>query len=84
MTKNVLIPLALMERISQLLMYWDVSKYDRAIQDEHYCIMRELDVKMQKLQLRETYSKIVRAKDEDARFTARMEYLWQRNQIGKL
>jgi len=82
--KNVLIPLALLERIGQLLLYWDVSKYDRTIRDEHSSIMRELDVKMQKLQLRETYSKIIRAKDEDARFSARMEYLWHKNQIGGL
>jgi len=81
--KNVLIPLVLAERISQLLMYWDISKYDRAIQDDYFCVMRELELKMQKLKLREAYSKIIRAKDEDARHSARMEYLWQRNQIGK-
>jgi len=81
---NVLIPRDLLARISQLLTYWDISKYDCAIQDEYYCAMRELDVKMQKLQLREAYSKIFRAKDEDARHSARRDYLWQRSQIGKL
>ena len=84
MAKNVLIPLGLLERVSQLLAYWDISSYDRTIQDEHCRVLHELDVKMQKLQLRETYSKIIRAKDEDARFSARMEYLWQKNQIGRL
>jgi len=82
MAKNVLIPLTLLGRIRELLDYWDISKYDRSVRDDYHCIMRELDVKMQKLQLREAYTKIIHAKGEDARLAARMEYLWQRNQIG--
>ena len=82
MDKNVLIPLTLLGRIRELLAYWDISKYDRAVRDDYHCIMRELDVKMQKLHLREAYAKIIQAKDGDAKLAARLEYLWQKNQIG--
>jgi hypothetical protein len=50
--------------------------------DDYHCIRRELELKLQKLQLREAYAKIIQAKDEDAGLSARMEYLRQRNQIG--
>jgi len=79
--KNVLIPLPLLERITELLGYWDTSKYDRAVRDDYEDILRELNAKMLKLELREAYSKIIRAKDEDARHSARMDYLWQKNYI---
>ena len=81
---NVLIPLDLLVRINELIDYWDISKYDRVVRDDYYAIKRELDRKLLKLELREAYSKILRAKDEDARHSARMEYLWQKNQIGDL
>jgi len=80
---NVLIPLTLLERICELLDYWDIAKYDRAVQDDYYAIRGVLDSKMQKIELRAAYSKIIYAKDEDARHSARMDYLWQRNHIGK-
>ena len=79
--KNVLIPLSLLERIAELLGYWDTSIYDRTVRDDYEGILRELNAKMLKLELRVTYTKIIRAKDDDARHSARMDYLWQRNQI---
>ena len=80
---NVMIPLSLLERIIELLGYWDTSRYDRAVCDDYDCILQELNVIIQKLELREAYAKIIQAKDEDARHSARIEYLWQRNHIGK-
>jgi len=79
--KNILLPLPLVEKIIELLGYWNTSGYDRAIRDDYDSILRDLSVKMQKLELRNTYSKIIRAKDEDARLSARIEYLWQKNYI---
>ena len=79
--KNVLLPLPLVERIIELLGYWNTSGYDRAIRDDYDNIMWDLSVKMRKLELRNTYSKIIRAKNEDDRHSARMEYLWQKNHI---
>ena len=81
---NVMIPLSLLERIIELLGYWDTSRYDRAVCDDYDYILQELKVKIQKLELREAYTKIIQAKDEDARLSARIEYLWQRNNIGRV
>ena len=82
MGNNVLIPMSLLARISDLLKCWNITKYDRTVQDDYRGVMRDLDAKMKKLQLREAYSKIVTANDEQARHSARMEYLWQKNQIS--
>jgi hypothetical protein len=81
---NILIPLALLKRINELLDYWDISNYDRVVCDDYYAIKQEQDRKMQKIELRDAYSKILRAKDEDARHSARMEYLWQKYHVSKL
>jgi hypothetical protein len=83
MAKNVLIPLDLLGRIIALLEYWDISRYDRTVRDDYECVLSELSVKIQKLELRHAYTKIIRAKDEDARLAARIEYLRQRHYISK-
>ena len=81
MSKNVLIPMILLQQILELLNYWDVSKYDCVIQDEYDNVIQQLDIKMKKLQLRVVYSKIINASDEDSRHNARIEYLKQKNQL---
>jgi hypothetical protein len=81
MAKNILLPLSLLEKIVELLGYWNISGYDCGIRDDYDSIMQELSMKMQKLELRDAYTKIICAKDEDARHSARMEYLWQKNYI---
>jgi hypothetical protein len=83
MANNILIPFALLKRINDLLDFWDIAKYDQAVKDDYYAVKRELDAKLLKIELRAAYSKILRAKDEDARHSARMEYLWQKNYIGE-
>ena len=82
MGKNVLIPLTLLQRINELLACWDISKYDYSVRDDYYTITRELDKKINKLELRKAYTKILQAKNENARHDARMQYLWQKNQIN--
>ena len=82
MSKNVLVPLLLLKRIIELLEYIDVSNYDLVIRDDYADILWELKVKIQKLELRETYANILQANEEDARFAARMEYLWQKKRLG--
>jgi len=77
--KNILIPLTLLERINGLLDYWDVSAFDSFVRDEYDAVKLDLDGKLHKLKLRDAYSKIIQAKDENARHSARMEYLWQKN-----
>lgn len=82
--KNVLIPISLVKQIIELLGYLDTSKYDRAIRDDYDDILLTLSVKMQKLELRGAYSKIINADSEDRRHDARMDYLWQKRRLNDL
>jgi len=84
MQHNVTIPLSLLKNLITLLEYWDVTLYDRAIRNDYYDILSDLRMKLHKLDLREAYSKIVKAHDEDARHTARMEYLHLKNLLADL
>jgi len=74
--------MTLLGRIVELLEYWDVSKYDRVIQDDYCDVMRTLTVKMQKIELRDAYANIINAKSTDARDWARIEYLRLKNNLG--
>jgi hypothetical protein len=82
MSKNIMIPLTLLGRIVELLEYWDVSKYDRVIQDDYCDVMRVLMVKMQKIELRNAYTNIINAKNTDDRDWARTQYLQLKSQLG--
>jgi len=82
--KSILIPVSLVKEIIELLGYWDISKYDRAIRDSRWDILQALNVKMQKLELRNAYSKMVAADSEDRRHDARMEYLWHKSRLDDL
>jgi len=81
MSSNVLIPLALFRRVIDLLEYWDMPEH-HDLRYEYCVVLWELKVKIQKLELREAYSKIISAKNEDARHDARIEYLRQRRCLG--
>jgi hypothetical protein len=78
MAKNVMIPLTLLYRIVELLGYWDVSNYDPVIQLEHFDIIRSLNLKLRRLDLREDYLRIIRANNKDDKDEARIEYLKNR------
>ena len=82
MAKNVLIPLTLLEKTISLFESLDVSNFSNCY--DYYDVLRELKVKMQKLELRNAYTKIVLAQDDDARHVARIEYLTQRRQLGSV
>ena len=72
----------LLGRIVELLEYWDVSKYDRAIQDDYCDVLRELMIKMQKIELRDAYANIIKAENSDDRDWARIHYLQLKSQLG--
>jgi len=81
MSKNIMLPLSLLERVIDLLECLEVSKLHELHYD--YCdILWTLKVKMQKLELRKAYAQIIQATDEDAQNEARIKYLWQKSQIG--
>ena len=80
MEKNVAIPLSTFERIIVLLESLNLSRLPNCY--DYYPILWELKVKLQKIELREAYTRMVQAKDEDARHEARVEYLRQKSQVG--
>ena len=82
MDKNVMIPLSLLKQAVELLEYWDLSNCAEDFRSFYADTLWHMKVKLQKLELRDAYAKIVSAKDEDARHEARIEYLWQKNRIG--
>lgn len=82
MEKNVMIPLSLLERIIELLDGLDASRYGYNFQYEYGDILCALKVKMQKIELRDAYAKIITAVTEDTRDLARIEYLRLKNQLG--
>lgn len=75
---NVKIPLPLLVRAIDLLESWDLSGYDESVQCDFDAVYFALLKKRQSHELRDAYAKIVFAKDEDARFAARMNYLQQK------
>ncbi len=77
-TPNVKIPLPLLVSAIDLLESWDLSGYDESIQCDFDAVYFALLKKRQSHELRDAYAKIVFAKDEDARFAARMNYLQQK------
>jgi len=81
MGKNVEIPLALLKSLITLLEYWDVSLFDRSVRDDYWDALWFLKLKLLKLDLRDAYSRIVKAPDDNARHNARIEYLQLKNQF---
>ena len=81
MGKNVSIPLPLLKSLVVLLEYWDVSLFDRVVRDDYWDILWALKTKLLKLDLRDAYSLILKAPNEDARHTARIEYLSLKRQL---
>jgi len=81
---NVLIPIPLVKQVIDLLGYWDISKYDYSIRDDYWEILKSLNIKMQKLELRDAYAKMINAENEDRRHDARIEYLWLKNRLNDL
>ena len=84
MSKNIMIPLSLLKRIVDLLDCLDSSRFASDFSREYGDILWELKVKMQKIELRDAYARIVSAKSVDDRDWARIEYLRQRSQLGNV
>ena len=84
MGKNVLIPIPLVRQIIELLKCWDITDYDRAVRDGYWDIIQELNVKLQKLEVRDAYSKIIAARGDDEIHDARMACLWQKARLNDI
>ena len=82
MGKNVLIPRDYLEKIIELVECVDISCLPNCY--DYIDVLRGLKVKMQKLEIRETYAKVINARDPDSMIDARIEYLWKKRQIGNI
>ena len=80
MVKNVMIPLSLLDRIIGLLNDIDLSEYHE-LRYEYCDILWALKVKKQKLELRDSYAKIISTEDPYVRNATRIEYLQQRSEL---
>ena len=81
MNKNVMVPFPLFMKIIDLLQYVDIPLH-HDLRFEYCDILWELKVKIKKLELREAYSKMVAAPDDNARHDARIEYLRLKNNLA--
>ena len=81
MGKNVEIPLVLLKSLITLLEYWDVSLFDRSVRDDYWEALWFLKLKLLKLDLRDAYSRMVKAPNDNARHKARIDYLQLKNQF---
>jgi len=82
MCKNVLIPRYTLEKVIEILEYLDISLFPNCL--DYFPVIWELKVKMQRIDLRDAYSNMIHAADEDARDVARIEYLQLRSQLGNV
>ena len=65
------------------LEYWNVSDLDPGIQHEYQLILSALHKKRDLLDLRNSYSNIIHADDDDKRFSVRMDYLQHKRLIQR-
>ena len=80
---HVKIPVVLLLEIINLFesIDIDVDTYDDATRDVFDYILWSLRKKKEALALREAYSNIIYAKDDDSRHSARMQYLQQKREL---
>jgi len=74
-TINVKIPLYLLFQTIYLLECIDSGIYDQSVQIDYNNVLLALNKKKEAIELREFYSRIIRAENDDSRHTARMQYL---------
>jgi hypothetical protein len=81
MGKNVTIPMPLLKKLVDLLEFWDISLFDRGIQDDYWDALWALKMKLLKIELRDAYAMIIKAPNEDSKHNARIQYLRLKNQL---
>lgn len=84
MNSNIMIPLSLFCEIVDFLEQLDISGFEPAYREEYGLIMWALDVKKQKLLLRDAYAKIIQENDPRESFEARMDYLREKRRLANM
>lgn len=80
MAKNVTIPLALFDKIIDLLDSWDIYDCSQRTQEDYFEIVMALAKKQQTIELRNIYAQIINAENDDERHDARMQYILEKRQ----
>jgi len=80
-TINVKIPLQLLFQTIYLLQCLDIGIYDQSVQIDYNNVLLALNKKKEALELRESYSRIIRAENDASRHTARMQYLERKRSL---
>ena len=84
MSKNVMVPLSLFERIIELTDDLRDSSYGYCLCTKYGDVLKGLAVKMQKLELQNAYTRMISAQNWEVRLRARLEYRRQRRQLGMI
>jgi len=75
LSKNVTIPLSLLDQMIDLLAHWDVSACDDFLRCAYHDVLSALSCKKQKVDLRDAYAQMIHADNLDDRDLARFDYL---------
>jgi glutaredoxin-related protein len=78
MSKNVMIPLFLLDQIMELLERWDISEYNPSLRYDYDNVVWALAVKKQKLRLRDAYAEMLQVESQQASDAACICYLQQK------
>jgi hypothetical protein len=73
--KQVLVPLSLLDKVADLLSYWDTSFEDASLQASHAYVLRAVLKKLLAAETRASYTKMLFAENGGKRLEARQEYL---------
>lgn len=76
--KNVQIPYAVFSKTIDFLDLIDISEYNQHIQEEYFDVIFALAAKQRSIELRDAYSRLASAENDDDRHEARMRYLFER------
>ena len=79
--KNITIPFSLFTRIIEFLEFMDVPEYTAHHWIEYSGILCALLEKKQRIELRDTYAKIICAENDDDRHDERIRYLQQKRDV---
>jgi len=75
MNQNVKLPMELLTTITRVLLQIDIYSYDEAFRAEYDAALLGLRKKLSAIELRDSYSKIIFAKDDSSRAKANAQYL---------
>jgi hypothetical protein len=84
MSKNVMIPVSLLDRTIVLLGDDLMPNQLHDVTFEHACVLDALSFIKEKTELRKAYAKIISTDNEEARHDARIEYLRQKRHLKEM